>query len=434
MNVALRGADADYTHGQKALFRKVTLRLLPILGLSYFIAYVDRVNVGFAKLTMAAHLGFSEVAFGFGAGIFFVGYVLFETPSNFLLEKFGARVWIARIMITWGLLSAACMFVNTEWQFYLLRFLVGVAEAGFLPGVLYFLSRWYPSARRGGIYSLFLLGLPLAGLFGAPLSGWIIHNLDAVLGLAGWQWLFLAEGAPAVMLGLAVLLTLPNAPRDAKWLTDQEKVYLEQIVESEGTQGQGHSFWEGVTDIRVWLLGLIDFGILLTTYSLSFWLPTFLKTAGVSDPQRIGLFAAIPSAATLVVMLGLGYSSDRMRERRWHLMIPFALGTLAIALFPLAQHSVAMLLLVATVASGAITGAVPVFFSLPATFLSGSAAAAGFAIACSVANIAGLLSNALVGLSLSLTGDASLALLPFAGFMLVAIAIVWSLPAKTVNR
>jgi len=419
---------------EQELYAKVSWRLLPLLAVAYFIAYVDRVNVGFAKLSMLGDLRMSDAAYGAGAGLFFVGYVLFETPSNLILAKVGARAWIARIMISWGLLSAGTMFITTPLQFNVLRFLVGVAEAGFLPGVLYYLSLWFPSYRRGRVFSLFILGLPVAGIIGSPLSGLILHGLNGAHGVAGWRWLFLLEGLPAVIIGLLVLWRLPSQPDHASWLTAAEKLQLDTALANDKPAGRGEGFMTGVRDLRVWVLGLIDFAILLTTYALAFWLPTFIRSTGVHDPVLIGWYTAIPNVAALICMLALSYSSDLHRERRWHLMVPFMVGIGAILVFPHAAGNLIALLAVASLLSGAVTGAVPVFFSLPATFLTGPAAAAGLAVACSVANIAGYVSNLVIGWSLDATGSAALAMLPIAAFLLIAILIVYRLPRSLVNR
>jgi sugar phosphate permease len=426
-----RNADTPF---MRLLYRKIAWRLLPLLGLGYFVAYVDRVNVGFAKLTMLADLRMSEEAYAMGAGLFFLGYVLFETPSNLILHRVGARAWIARIMVSWGILSAATMLVAEPWQFHLLRFLTGVAEAGFLPGALYYLSCWFPAERRGRINSLFFLGLPIAGIVGSPLSGAILRGLDGVAHYAGWRWLFLLEGMPAVLIGLIIVMTLPDTPDRARWLSKNERQQLSMALAEDDSRAEASSFLDGLRNRRVWMLGMIDFGILLTTYALAFWLPTFIRAAGVEDPVRIGWYTAVPSLAALVCMLALGYNSDRVRERRRHLMIPFAVGIAAILAFPFATGNLIALLLVASILSGAVTGTVPVFFSLPATFLTGPAAAAGFAVACSVANIAGMVSNLLIAHTSAITGNGALAMLPFGLFLLAGILIVHRLPPTLVNR
>ena len=416
-------------------YRKIVWRLIPFLCFCYLASYLDRINVGFAKLQMLDTLHMSETAYGLGAGLFFVGYILFEVPSNLVLQKVGARLWIARIMISWGLLSGLTMFVTSEWQFYALRFLLGAAEAGFLPGVLFYLSQWFPSYRRSRIIALFMIGLPLSSLVGGPLSGWIMGNFDGVSGLHSWQWLFLLEAIPTVVLGFLCLGILPNGIGDAKWLSEGEKRELKAVLakdESENTGGQ--SFRAGFFDIKVWMLGGIDFSILLSAYAMGFWLPTFIRNAGVSSPGDIGLLVAIPSLAGLIGMLAIGASSDRHRERRWHIIVPFVIGAAAMFLSTFFTQNVMLTVLLFSVASLTIIGAVPVFFSLPATFLKGTAAATGFALACSLANIAGLVSNSLMGVVMDHFHSPQIALWIFAACLLLSCLLVVALPAKTVNR
>ncbi len=420
----------------RRLYRTITWRLIPFLCFCYLAAYLDRINVGFAKLQMADQLQFSEAAFGFGAGLFFVGYILFEVPSNLVLRRVGARIWIARIMVTWGALSACTLFVQTPGQFYLIRFLLGAAEAGFLPGVLYYLTLWFPSWRRGRIIALFMIGLPLSSLVGGPLSGWIMGRFDQVGGMHGWQWLFLLEGLPSVLLGVLAFRLLPNGPEQAPWLTaaQAQAIAAQLALDEQQSPGSGQSFREGFFNLKVWMLGGIDFSILLSAYAMGFWMPTFLRNAGVSDPLTIGWLTAIPSLAALLGMLALGASSDRFRERRWHIIVPFWIGALAMAGSTWFSHSATGTVILFAIAQATIIGAVPVFFSLPATFLSGTAAATGFALACSLANIAGLVSNSLVGLALDLTGSSTGAMWFFAGCLLLSSLLVVALPARVVNR
>lgn len=421
---------------QDAIYRKITLRLIPFLCFCYLAAYLDRINVGFAKLQMLDQLHFSEAAYGLGAGLFFVGYILFEVPSNLILQRVGARLWIARIMITWGLLSGATMLVTETWHFYLLRFLLGTAEAGFLPGVLYYLTYWFPSYRRGRIIALFMTGLPLSSLIGGPLSGWIMRTFDMSAGLHGWQWLFLLEAIPTVLLGVACLFCLPNRPANARWLSDDERRVLEERLHADEAENPSRnvSFRQGFFNLKVWMLGGIDFAILLSAYAIGFWLPTFLRNAGVVDTFEIGLLTAIPSLAALVIMLVLGASSDRFRERRWHIIIPFLIGAAAMFASTFFSHSPTGTVVFFSIAFAAVIGAVPVFFSLPATFLKGTAAATGFALACSLANIAGLIGNSLMGLVMELFQSAQIALWIFAACLLLGAALVIALPARVVNR
>lgn len=419
-----------------AIYRKITLKLIPFLCLCYLAAYLDRINIGFAKLQMASELSLSDTAFGLGAGLFFAGYILFEVPSNLFLQRTGARIWIARIMISWGILSALTLLVTTPEQFYLIRFFLGVAEAGFLPGVLFYLTQWFPSWRRGRIIALFMLGLPLSSIIGGPLSGWIMTHFHNVNGLHGWQWLFLLEGLPSVLLGIMTLWILPDSPKQAGWLSDNDKQIIESDLSRDAREAGAtpYRLRDGLLNLRVIMLGGIDFSILLSAYAIGFWLPTLLKKAGSTDLTTIGYLTAIPSLAALIGMLILGASSDRFRERRWHIIIPFIIGAAAMGCSTFWSDNVLMTVLCFSIAQAMVIGAVPVFFSLPATFLSGTAAAVGFALACSIANIAGLVSNSIMGIALDLTGSSNGALWLFAVCLLLSCLLVLALPAKLVNR
>lgn len=427
-----------YTEEEVQVYKKVIWKLIPFLCFCYIAAYLDRINVGLAKLHMLSDVHLSEAAFGLGAGLFFVGYIIFEVPSNLVMEKVGAKVWIARIMITWGILSGLTMFVTTPMQFYILRFLLGAAEAGFLPGVLYYLTTWFPTYYRGKIIALFLIGLPLAVIIGSPLSGWIMQTFDSVYGLAGWQWLFFLEAIPSVLLGILTLKVLPNHFSKAKWLNEQEKSIIEnnlkKDLEGNTSAKEKHSFKDGFFNLNVLKLGVINFSMLLCTYSMGFWLPTFIKSAGMDNLLNIGFVVAIPSVIGLIAMLLIGRSSDKYRERRWHLIIPFVFGSIALFLTHMFSGNITMTVVLFSIAAIATTGTIPVFFSLPATFLSGTAAATGFALACSIANLAGLVSNTLVGYAIQITGKPEGALMVFAGFLLLSCLIVLSLPKSLVNK
>src|SRR5690625_1572429 len=275
----LRSAGEEDT--DRAIFRKITWRTIPLLCICYIAAYLDKINVGFAKLQMQSDLGFSDTVYGLGAGLFFIGYMLFEVPSNLILQRVGARGWIARIMITWGILSACTMFVVTPAQFYVVRFLLGVAEAGFYPGVMLYITFWYPSYRRGSIMALFLLGIPLSSLIGGPLSGWIMNHFHLMNGWSGWQWLFLLEAIPSVVLGIIVLILLPSTVSTAKWLSQKEKDLLKSILESDSSKSARSSVREAFASMRVWVLGLVDIFLMFAIYCLNFWLPTLIRDSGV---------------------------------------------------------------------------------------------------------------------------------------------------------
>lgn len=328
------------------------------------------------------------------------------------------------------------MFVTTPTQFYIVRFLLGSAEAGFLPGVLYYLTTWFPTYRRGKIIALFMLGLPLSSVVGGPISGYIMSHFDGFNGWQGWQWLFLLEAIPSVLLGILTFWALPNHYKDAKWLTTDEKERLRKDLEADDKEGK-HSksrFMDGFFNLKVWMLGSIDFAILLGAYAIGFWMPTFIRNAGVADTTIIGLLTAVPSIAGVIGMLYLGASSDKHRERRWHLCIPLLVGAFSLTASTFFSQNLIMTVLLFTIASGALLGAVPVFFSVPATFLKGTAAATGFALACSLANIAGLVSNSLMGLATDLTGTSHAALWFFSACLVFNAFLALAFPARLVNR
>src|SRR5258705_6390796 len=314
------------THVTEArLYARVTRRVIPLLFACYVAAYLDRVNVGFAKLQMLGDLRFSQTVYGLGAGMFFIGYFGFEIPSNLILHRIGARLWIARVMLTWAVTSAAMLFVTSPTGFYILRFLLGVAEAGFFPGVILYLPYWYPSDRRAAIIALFMTGIPVAGVIGGPISGWILGGMAGVHGLAGWQWLFLLEALPSLVLGVAVLLYLDDGIVRARWLAAHEKEILTSRIPEDPKHASTHSPWGSFTKAPVWFPGIIYFFLIAGLYGAGFWLPTLIQRTGVASPVGIGLLTVLPNAVAAVAMVTISRRSDRPRERRRHLVAP-ALG------------------------------------------------------------------------------------------------------------
>ncbi|VVD60721.1 MFS transporter [Pandoraea anhela] len=425
---ASQGSNVD------ALYRKVTVRLITFLCLCYFAAYLDRINVGLAKLQMLNALQFSDTVYGLGAGLFFAGYILFEVPSNLILQKVGAKLWIARIMVTWGLLSGATAFVTTPTQFYVLRFLLGVAEAGFLPGVLLYLTHWYPDERRARIIALFMVGLPLSSMVGSPISGWIMSMFDGAHGFGGWQWLFVLEALPSVLLGIAIFMYLPNGIASARWLSAEEKAILSANLDKDASAHKRHNLGAAFTDLKVWALGLIDLCVLLGLYGVSFWLPTILKDTGVRDPYTIGWLMAIPNAIAVVGVLVWGASSDRMRERRWHIVVPFLLSAVAMFVFATGQHGTVMTVVLFSLINLGAAAAMPVVWALPSTFLKGSAAAAGIAFACSLANLGGFGSTYFIGWLRDTFHTQSAGIYGFGVCMLIGCLLALSYPKQLVNR
>jgi len=419
---------------EEATFSKVTWRLLPLLFLCYVASYLDRVNVGFAKLQMLQDLHFSETVYGLGAGIFFIGYFLFEVPSNIILHKVGARMWIARIMITWGIISGAMVFVTTPQMFYVMRFLLGLAEAGFFPGVILYLTYWFPSHRRGKITALFMTGIAISGVIGGPLSGWIMHSLPGFYGYTGWQWMFILEAVPSLLLGVLVVIFLTDRIRDAKWLNEDEKCLLESQIEQEQVDKEDLSLRKVFADGRVWLSALIYFCFVMGLYGVSFWLPTIIKATGVSDPLDIGLLTAIPYVFAAISMIMIGRSADAQRERRWHVAIPAFLGCAGLLFSTAYDHNTLLAMASLTLASVGILTTLPLFWSLPTAFLTGAAAAAGIALINSLGNLAGFVSPYLVGWLKDATQSTNAGMYVLAASLLLGGLLTLAMPARMVNK
>jgi len=420
---------------QNRVYAKVFWRIMPFLMLCYVIAYLDRVNVGFAKLQMSVDLGFSETVFGLGAGVFFLGYFLFEVPSNILMHKVGARVWIARIMITWGILSAAFMYVETPLQFYVLRFLLGLAEAGFYPGIILYLTYWYPSHRRAKVIAVFMSGIPVAGILGNPLSGWIMDAFHGTTGMHGWQWMFVIEAVPAVLIGLATLAYLDNGIAKAKWLSADEKKLLEdEIAADQKGKESVHSFADIVSDKRVWLMCLIYFCFVMGQYGLTLWMPTLVKATGVTGNLHIGLLSAIPFGCAIIAMNLIGRSADARRERRWHLIVPAMMGAVGFVGAALFADNTAISIAALSLAAAGVLTCAPLFWSLPTSFLSGAAAAVGIAAINSVGNLAGFVSPYLIGYLKDLTHSGATGMYMLAVMLVIGSAAVLKTSPTLVNK
>ena len=415
-------------------YKKVSWRLLPFLLLCYVVSYLDRVNVGFAKLQMLQDLSFSETVYGLGAGIFFIGYFLFEVPSNFILHKLGARVWIARIMVSWGLISAGMMFVSSATSFYVMRFLLGVAEAGFFPGIILYLTYWYPADRRGRVTALFMTGIALSGVIGGPLSGWIMQNFSGVSGLKAWQWMFVIEGLPAVVLGIVTLFYLDDRIEHAKWLTREEKDLLARNIAADNTVKQQSPIGKVFADPRVWLMSLIYFSFVMGVYGVSFWLPTIIKAMGVKDALNIGLLTAIPFGSAVVAMILVSRSADRTGERRWHIAIPALLGATGLVLSAVLGQNTVLAMAALTLATMGIMTTLPLFWSLPTSFLAGAGAAVGIALINSLGNLAGFVSPFMVGWLKDMTQSTNAAMYLLAASMVLGAILTMTVPARLVNR
>ena len=408
---------------EKSACAKVTRRLIPFLMLLYVVAWFDRVNVGFAALQMNQDLGFSSSVFGFGAGVFFIGYALFEVPSNLVLARVGARRWIARIMVTWGLVSVAMMFVRGPLSFYALRFVLGVAEAGFLPGVIYYLGQWYPRAERARAISWFMVGIPLSTVLGAPLAG-LLLGLNGWHGLAGWQWLYLLEGLPAVLLGFVVLKVLPDTPAEARWLSREEQQWLARQMAAEHTDTSarhGFGLRQALLHPTVWLLGFVLFACQCGSYGLTLWIPQIVRGLSAQSDLLVGFISALPYIAAAIGMVLLGWSSDRSGERFWHVALPSLFGAAGFAASAF-LHSPVLAMLALTVAAVGDLGSRGPFWALPGRFLSGSALAGGIALINTLGSLGGFVGPYAVGLVKDATGSFTGGLLLLA-LMLVASAV-----------
>jgi D-galactonate transporter len=415
---------------------KVSKRLVPFLIVCYFVAYLDRVNVSFAALTMNQDLGLSQTAFGFGAGIFFIAYFIFEVPSNLLLERFGAGKWIARIMLSWGILSGMMAFIpaiarltalGNENTFYLLRILLGAAEAGFFPGIIFYLTLWFPTEYRARIVGYFMAAIPLSTVIGAPVSGMLLY-LHGGLGLAGWQWLFIVEAVPAVLLAGVVFFYLTDRPADATWLADDERAWLAERLELERRQRlavRSYTVAESLVNPRVIGLSLVYFGAVATNYGLSFFLPQIVKAFGLNTFLTT-IVSATPYVVGLVGMVWWGRRSDRMVERRFHTAFPLFVAAAGIAVSTLLDDPTLKMVSLCVAGFG-IFACLPVFWTLPTAFLSGAAAAAGIAVINSIGNLAGFAGPFAMGWIRDHTGSYTDGLLLLAALGIIAMAIVLAL-------
>lgn len=396
----MAGTAQDDRAFEAATFRKVMWRVVPLLFAGYFVAFLDRVNVGFAKLQMAGDLQFSDEVYGFGAGVFFIGYFLFELPSNLILARVGARRWLARIAITWSLASAAFMFTDAipwgpvstafgttdaQFTFYVLRFILGMAEAGFVPGAVLCLTLWFPAARRAQVVALFFIAIPLASALGSPLSGAILQFMDGAQGLRGWQWLFLVEALPSLAIGLVIWAVLPEGPRAARWLTGPERTLIENRLAADernkASLGQRSRLVDIFSDWRVWALALADFCRGVYSNALNFWMPTIVQEIGIDKKNyfAVGLVAMIPWGIGAVVMVLAARRSDRTGERRWHASIASLVAVAGLLILALGgRQPVLSILALSMVASGGLAW-LAIFWTLPTAFLSGTAAAGGIA-------------------------------------------------------
>lgn len=408
---------------EKRTLRKVGWRIVPFIMLLYFIAYIDRVNIGFASLTMKDDLGFTASILGFGAGIFFWGYFIFEVPSNIILHKVGARIWIARVMVTWGIISAGMAFVQSSTSFYVMRFLLGAAEAGFFPGIILYLSYWFPARRRAGVTALFMAAAPISTALGSPLSAALLE-MNGVMGLHGWQWLFIIEAIPALILGVVVFFYMTDRPEKASWLKDDERAWLMQAMKAEDAGKAGsdkHGSFAGLTNPRVLALALVYFGTSAGLYTLGIWAPQIINQLGATSMQ-VGLLNAIPPSISVVAMILWSRHSDRTNERTWHVVLACLAAATGLVIAS-GSNSLIGLIAALTLVNIGISCAKPPLWSMPTMFLSGAAAATGIATINSIGNLGGFVGPVMIGWIKDKTGSFSGGLAFVAGLLVMSAVL-----------
>jgi ACS family tartrate transporter-like MFS transporter len=408
----------NLTIEERRLFSRAARRIIPLMILLYMVSFLDRVNVGFAALTMNADLGFTPEVFGWGVGILFIGYFIFEVPSNVVIEKVGARVWICRIMVTWGIISGAMAFVSTPMSFYILRFLLGAAEAGFAPGMILYLTYWFPADLRAKLYGTYFIAIPLASVIGAPVSSWLL-GFDGHLGLKGWQWMFIIEAVPALLLGIAVLWLLPDNPAKARWLNADERARIADCLARDRANTHVdamHKLWPALKDARVLLMCAIYFAIVIGLYGISFWLPQMVKQMGFTNIE-VGWIVAAVYAVAAVAMPLWGWSSDRKRERIWHTSISCLIGAAGFIGGAWFESPLLVIVSLGIAAIGTYVSIVP-FWALPPIFLSGTAAAGGIALINATGNLGGFVGPYIVGWVKNATQSY------MAGILALAVALI----------
>lgn len=419
---------------EKSTYAKVTLRILFPLGICFMLAFIDRINVGFAYLHMRDDIGLSDSAYGLGVGLFFVSYTLFEVPSNLLLTRIGARKTISRIMVLWGLISSATMFASTPTEFFVARLALGAAEAGFFPGVMLILTYWYPASKRARAIALFSLAVPAAGMLGSPLSGWIMHTFGGVAGLRDWQWLFVVEGILPAIVGVAMYFFLTDSPAQANWLNAEEKALVTNLLESEqkakGFSDTTHRFSAALKSPKLYIVALAYFPVAWVGSVLNYWGPLMLKQLGGGNVLNIGFLLTIPSVIGAIGMLIVCRSSDRRMERRWHWTISALLTATAVVGLSQVNHNLyAGVILLSAINVGYLCIAA-LFFTIPTAFLSGSAAAGGLALVSAMGQVGGFLAPIAIGHIKQSTGGFSIALLLVAGLLLAAgCFVIFLIPA-----
>jgi MFS family permease len=434
--------DALSSDMQDTLYRKLLWRIVPILFCCHTISFLDRVNIGYAKLQMLGDLKIDDSAFALGASMFFLGYILFEIPSNLVLHRIGARLWIARIMLSWGIVSVGTMFVanlahflgvRNETMFYIMRLLLGCCEAGFYPGVLLYINYWFPSTRQTKVTAGLLLALPLSLVFGGPLSGWLMQQSQGFFGYDGWQWMLAVEGTPAILLAFWVYFGLADKITDASWLSAPEKALLEKNVVAERL-GKSYHFGAALRDYRVWIVAGIIFTYATGFYGLSFWLPSIIRAAGVKSTFHIGVLSAIPFVAAAASMLFNTWHSSKTNERRWHGAVPAFIGGAGLILSAAFAANLPVAIFFLSVAAAGILGLTPVVWTYPGSLLSGTAAAAGIAMINSFGSLSGIAGSMVTNVMKQITGSINSGTYALGGVLICTGILILALPAETFTR
>jgi len=418
---------------ESRIYAAAAWRIMPLLMAGWLFAYIDRVNISFARAQMGEQLGFSDAVFGLGAGLFFLGYFVFEVPSNLLLYKIGGRRWISRIMITWAIASAFTALVRTPTQFYVMRFMLGVAEAGFIPGVVYYLASWFPAHRLGRIFGIFYLALAGSGLVGGPLAGFILATCSGLFGLAGWKWLLILEAIPSLIVGIAILRFLPDGIDTVKWLSPAEKEFAREQLTREETAKTALPLAALAANPALWMMIVIYFLLNFAAYGLSFWLPTFIGDLGITNPMRVGLLSALPSICAMTGVVLFGLSADRHRERRWHLTAMFLTGAAGFFVFQLAGRDVVPAMAGLCLAAICTQAFPSLFWALPNRVWKGVTSAAGIATINAMGNLAGLVSPALIGFMRTRFGQADIAIFSLGAALVLATILVQCLPTRLID-
>ncbi len=431
-------ASAAHHASTEAVYRKVTWKLMPLLFICYVFAYIDRANIGFAHLQFRRDVGLSEAAFGFGVGLFYLGYMLLEVPSNLWLQRMGIRRTLLRIMTFWGVVSVGTAFVRTPAEFYVARILLGLAEAGFFPGVILYFTYWFPAARRARVTSIFMTAICVSGIVSGPISGLILNTLTGTLGLNGWQWMFILEGAPSIVAGVVAYLCLTDRPEQATWLADDEKRLLLDALRREAELKETRapkSIWTALREPKFYFLTFAYFSVPWASIVVHIWAPSVIKHSGVTDFWHIGALSAIPYVAGAAAMYLMSRSSDRRLERRWHFMVSAAMAAGGVALLPVFSQDVGVLMLLLCVATAGYLGMLSLFWTLPPAYLKPAVAASGIGLISSLGQFGGILAPTVIGLASTRLGSSSMGLYAVAIVsVLGGLAVVVGVPRKAISE